>query len=617
MPAPAEFDQLYLASRRRLVLQAFALTGDLGAAATAVRDAFVAARQHWRKVGRLEDPESWVRSRAWSVAQRRRAAHVWHREKDLDAAQQQVLAALHALSDVQRKTLLLNHLAALTLPQIGREIGETRERAEQHLQQATAAMAVALGDSTSIRRRLEELEPVVRRASLPRITTVHRDGLRRRRVHAVLGAALAVAVALAAGAVVSTRPGVTPTAIVGALAHPRAAWSGGAGAPTGASGAASPTRAPLSPAALLTATQLDANVSGNHWTVGTTSDNLRGTGFQTRCQEDRFADPHGAGALVRTFGSSRGPRRQAIERVEVSRNAAAAAKAFDTVVGWYADCTRTRVQLASTYRVTGVGDAATALALRLPGRRPRGYVVGVARSGAVTTSTVVRTSRPVPVQAVGRVLAAAVQDLCRLPDARGCAVGRPTLAPALPPPSGDQSGMLAVVDLPFVPHVDQAWVGTTPSAASTNMAATPCDHSDFQALGAQRATTRTFLVPQARLPQRFGLTETYGTFTGQDQASAAMDTIEHRLAKCSRADLGATVHHATVVAHSQDGSAYALWRVDVEISPHRTVRYWMGVARVGRYLAQVGFSPVPGKDISAATFRALVERTRDRLHELP
>jgi hypothetical protein len=223
----------------------------------------------------------------------------------------------------------------------------------------------------------------------------------------------------------------------------------------------------------------------------------------------------------------------------------------------------------------------------------------------------------VPVQVLGRVLALAVQDLCDLPDAHGCATGRPSLARSLPPPSGERPGMLAEVDLPTVPHVDRAWVGTTASAARANMAATPCDHTDFQALGARQATTRTFLVPQARLPQRFGLTETYGTFAGPGQASRALDTIEHRLARCSRADLGATVHHATVVGHSQGGSAYALWRVDVEIAPHRTVGYWMGVALVGRYLAQVGFSPVPGRDLTAATFRALVERTRDRLHELP
>ena len=53
--AVPDFDDFYLASRRRLVLSAYALTGDLAAARNGVETAFVAARHHWRKVRRLPD----------------------------------------------------------------------------------------------------------------------------------------------------------------------------------------------------------------------------------------------------------------------------------------------------------------------------------------------------------------------------------------------------------------------------------------------------------------------------------------------------------------------------------------------------------------------------------
>ena len=618
MPAPADFDQLYLDSRRRLVLQAFALTGDLGVARGAVRDAFVAARQHWRKVGRLDDPESWVRARSWAIAQRRSVARMWHREKELTPEQQQVLAALQGLPDVQRKTLILNHLAALTLAGIGREVGETRGRAELHLQHATAAMALALdSDSTAIRLRLEALAPAARRAGLPRVSTLHRDGTRRRRLHAVLGVAVAVAVALAAGAVVTGGgPPPASAAMTGILAGPHDTRAA-AGTRTPA---ATPAVDPLTPAMLLSADQLDRS-TGTRWSVRSTSDNTGGNGLHTPCQEQRFADPHGVSTLVRSFASTRRPHRTAVQQVEVSRDVPAADRAYATMLGWYASCTAVRTQLVRAYRVTGVGEVARVLLLRLPGHRPGWYVVGVARSGAVTASTVVETDRPGPAAALGDDLATAVQDLCHTGAAAGCALTHPPVIPALPPPSGDRPGMLAAVDLPPVPHVDQAWVGTRPAAvpagSAGNMAATPCDHADFGLLGAETSLTRTFLVPQARLPQRFGLTETYGSFGSTGQAARAMGTVEQRMAHCSRADLGATVHRATVVGRSTAGSSYALWRVDVEISAHRTVRYWMGVARVGRYLAQVSFSPVPGKDVTAPVFRSLVERARDRLFELP
>src|SRR3954447_5398972 len=137
--AGPDFDEFYLASRRRLVLETYALTGDLSAARSAVRDAFEAAFHHWRKVSRLPDPEEWVRPRAWAMAQRRHVARLWHREKGLGADQKAVLDALHHLSDQQRKVLLLAHLAALSTADIGRELGETTARVEERLQVATDA----------------------------------------------------------------------------------------------------------------------------------------------------------------------------------------------------------------------------------------------------------------------------------------------------------------------------------------------------------------------------------------------------------------------------------------------------------------------------------------------
>ena len=56
--AADEFDAFYKNARTALLQQTFALTGDLPASRSAVRDAFVAAWHHWRKVSRLEDREA-------------------------------------------------------------------------------------------------------------------------------------------------------------------------------------------------------------------------------------------------------------------------------------------------------------------------------------------------------------------------------------------------------------------------------------------------------------------------------------------------------------------------------------------------------------------------------
>ena len=80
MRDPEQFDAFYKDARERLVVQTFALTGDLAASRRAVRDAFIVAWHHWRKNVRLDDPETVVRPHAWRLAQRRHTARVWHRD---------------------------------------------------------------------------------------------------------------------------------------------------------------------------------------------------------------------------------------------------------------------------------------------------------------------------------------------------------------------------------------------------------------------------------------------------------------------------------------------------------------------------------------------------------
>jgi hypothetical protein len=191
------------------------------------------------------------------------------------------------------------------------------------------------------------------------------------------------------------------------------------------------------------------------------------------------------------------------------------------------------------------------------------------------------------------------------------------VAPVLPPLSGETRGTLAVADLPVVGRIAKPWVGTQPVAARTNVAATTCDKTSFVAAGARAPMTRTFLIPQARLPRQFGITETYGAFAGPRKAHALVAAIDARMTGCGKKDLGAHVSDRLVETKGYRGSEYALWRLESEINDKKqTVGYWMGVTRVGRWVAQVNFTAAGDDDIDADTFQALVTRTRDRLFEL-
>ena len=115
MIQPEAFDAFYKDARTRLLLQTYALTGDLPAARSAVRDSFIVTWHHWRKVQRLPDPEAWVRPHAWAQAQRRHTARIWHRDKSLDPEAKATFDALGKLSLPQRKALVLDRFTTLPL----------------------------------------------------------------------------------------------------------------------------------------------------------------------------------------------------------------------------------------------------------------------------------------------------------------------------------------------------------------------------------------------------------------------------------------------------------------------------------------------------------------------
>jgi DNA-directed RNA polymerase specialized sigma24 family protein len=591
MPTAEEFDEFYVTTRRRLVLQTFLLTGDLGASRSAVRDAYVAARHHWGKVGRAELPEQWVRPRAWSTAQRRHTARPWRREKSLTPEQTKLFEALQRLSDVERKTLVLTHLAAVPMAEIAREVGVTQPLAEQHLQTATSAVALALDtDATSIRSRLESLGPIADSVKLPRPSIIRRSGVRRRRTHALAGSVLAVLVTIGAGALVA------PDAAAPAPPRPAAL---------------------VSKQMLLAADQLAPLGPDQGWTVGGTSDNTRGTGINTMCQAAQFADTRGLGTWVRTFSAATAGR-GLVQTVEISDSPGAAERAYGTTLGWYAGCTVPRIQLFDASTVTGLGDEAIVLRMRIPGAHPRSFVVGIARTGSLTTSTVLetRTGTPAPTGPLVTTLATSVQNLCGSRVAGGC-LGAVATQPTLPPATGETPGTLAIADLPAISDVMAAWAGTDPVPAMVNLAATTCDKADFAGSGARDPVTRTYLIPEADLPKRFGLSETLGEFASPRAAGRFVDRIVARMKACPDTDLGSTVSRAEVHVKASRGSSYALWRLENQVNKdEKLVPFWMGVAQAGRYVAQVNLTPVGKYDVTQSTFESLMTRARARLAEV-
>jgi DNA-directed RNA polymerase specialized sigma24 family protein len=184
MRNPDEFDAFYKDARDRLLLQTYALTGDLPASRSAVRDSFVVAWHHWRKVSRLDDPESWVGPPPPAPAPPRPTARLRHRDRGLGPEVRATLDALAKLPMTQRKTLLLTHLSSVSMADMAREVGLPRAEAERELQTATAQFAVHRDvATTSIRALFEPLREHIEFVRWPRSTIIRRAGPHRRPGH--------------------------------------------------------------------------------------------------------------------------------------------------------------------------------------------------------------------------------------------------------------------------------------------------------------------------------------------------------------------------------------------------------------------------------------------------
>ena len=601
--AAAEFETFYKDVRSRLLLQTWALTGDLTAARKAVQDALVIAWHHWRKVKRLDAAarEDWVRPIAWRHALRRHSMPHFHRAEEGDDAARATIEALAKLPVEERKVLLLAHLSSISEDMLAREVGITQGRAEQVLRTATASFTLFRGMlPTDVDSCFDSMAAQVEDVRWPRPTILTRAGTARRRTHTAVGAVLAVVAFAGSGFAVTDSAGDRPR--LDALSLHRA--DGGT--------SAQPEPYRLSAATLLAPEQVGAALGGA-WTTTLTSDSSSGS-VALPCQRAALPDPHARAALVRTFVGAK-KSITAAQSTVASATPAAAEAAYTKSLGWYGGCRDARVQLLGARRVTGLGDQATVLLLRNWTAPQRTVAVGVARTGLLTTAVagtvpVGRSDDPA-VTGTTSLLTTALQQLCRLPGAGTCTT-QVSASATVPPATGPDPALLTEVDLPPVSGVEQPWVGTPPAPATTNVAATRCDEASFTGPSITHAVTRSFVIPTAQgLAPQFGLTETIGGFGTAKTGSAFVADIRNRLASCPKKDLGS---HVTQLATSSTATReVTAWRVRVETSKTSSIVYLMAIVRSGSAVAQVGFVPSGPVTMSDADFTALANRAADRL----
>jgi RNA polymerase sigma-70 factor (ECF subfamily) len=168
MPTAIDLNELYDASYRRLVVQIYAVCGNLPEAEDAVQDAFVTALRKKSQMARVNNPEAWVRTVAlnsvrhgWRHASvvRRYQAKVPGPQASVEIGPEHV-AIVNALEEVdpdQRQAVVLHYLADLPVADIAAQLGIPQGTVKSRLSRARDRLAGLLDDTEDDREELRHV----------------------------------------------------------------------------------------------------------------------------------------------------------------------------------------------------------------------------------------------------------------------------------------------------------------------------------------------------------------------------------------------------------------------------------------------------------------------------
>lgn len=149
--------EVYDVSYRRLVVQLFALIGDLGEAEDSVQEAFVAALGQGRAFAQVHNPEAWLRTAALNhVRNRWRHADVVRRLRTkvpgptaaagVGPEHVALVEALARLDPAHRTVVVLHYLADRSIGDISLELGVPEGTVKTRLARSRQLLARLLSD---------------------------------------------------------------------------------------------------------------------------------------------------------------------------------------------------------------------------------------------------------------------------------------------------------------------------------------------------------------------------------------------------------------------------------------------------------------------------------------
>jgi hypothetical protein len=362
--------------------------------------------------------------------------------------------------------------------------------------------------------------------------------------------------------------------------------------------------------ALIDAPTAKTLTTAGAWAISSTADGSSAPDRSFVCQPQRFADPAGIRTWVRTFRNAT-TKDTAVQYVEVSNDATAAAKTYTTITGWLSQCSTPQVRLVTSYTTKGLGDRGIVAVFGQPtGTQTSKYrTVSVTTAGQATMVLEHDSAGATPPKpdAILNTAGAGLKRICSQAGAN-CSTGNPTATAALLP-SKESPGFMAPIDLPVLSTVDKPWVSAS-TTSSTTKSGTGCEKIDLKKSKATKSKSLTYVTPDATVPPEFGLDALVTEFANAASANAFVTGTRSNVDGCGKTNSVATVK--TTGTLSSGGIKGETWRLAYDTGGGKIFTYRVGLASNGTHAVYLVYPVLKNLDITNTAFAEVVTRAAER-----
>jgi hypothetical protein len=383
----------------------------------------------------------------------------------------------------------------------------------------------------------------------------------------------------------------------------------------GSSGSPTPDpNALLNDRSMLTVAEAKLVAPTRAWKVALTQRGLDQNSPQPACLGVEAVDgqPASLQSILRLLSSSGAKSPSILHQADAYASPQEAAQAYAFASKALGGCTMTGAYIDSGWVVSGLGDQAVGLVVRVStGSVTEFRSVLLNRTGRIVNVVdVAQPDQAASVTDLAKALAAVTRTQCATAGGR-CAAA--TAVKAGPPPvGGDQPGFLAYGDLPPVGDPVGSWVANDPDLPNADFTGSGCETVNWSKTPALKRTARTYF-PQDN-GGTFGLDEIVLTLRTPKAASDLANSVKSDLDSCEKRKLTAKVPKpAKVRGAGAGGTAISGWTAEVsQKTTDGTARYRVGVVSAGPKVVFTFLNPQQSFDLTDARWGGVTVRAGER-----